>query len=111
MTQVKMGSKEKRSARAETIRKAERMRDDLSAALRALGIVLPSLSVEPMAYADDNPDPLLDLGRCNRSTARKLLAVLSDRAEVSAVSQICCEASEVSEEGKESEVGTETDMK
>jgi hypothetical protein len=61
------------------IEEAERVRDELCAALHGAGIVLPSLGVEPGAYAERTPRPLVDLGRCNLSTARKLTAVLQDR--------------------------------
>ncbi len=80
-----MNTKSKQPMKAQKLRKAEDTRDDLSAVLRTLGIVLPSLSVEPMAYGDENPDPLIDMGRCNLRTARKLLAVLRSQAGVSAV--------------------------
>ncbi len=82
MTQMSMSDVRKTAVRK--LREAERARDELSAALRSAGIVLPSLGVDPLAYGDENPDPLLDLGRCSRTTARKLTAALQNRAGVCA---------------------------
>ncbi len=98
MTQAKMRTEDRRPTRAEKLRNAERTRDELNSVLRALGIALPSLGVEPMAYGDENPEPLLDLGRCNHPTARRLLAVLRDRADTG-------------EAGPVSGAGEETDAK
>jgi hypothetical protein len=64
--------------RTEKLRDAEDTRDGLGETLRALGVSLPSLGVETLAYAEDDPNPLIDLGRCNMSTARKLLTVLRE---------------------------------
>ncbi|MGW8381024.1 hypothetical protein [Streptomyces sp. ODS28] len=51
---------------------------DLGDALRGAGIVLPSLRVDPVAFADRDPNcQLLDLGRCNLPTARDLTAALT----------------------------------
>jgi hypothetical protein len=66
-------------AAAEKIKEAEDVRDELWAALHAAGITLPSLRVEPAAYADEWPRPLVELGRCNLQTARDLTAVLRER--------------------------------
>ena len=65
-----------RKTAAEKIREAEAARDKLKAALHSAGITLPSLNIEAADYADENPQPLLDLGSCNVQTARKLAAVL-----------------------------------
>ncbi|GHJ39951.1 hypothetical protein Sm713_55600 [Streptomyces sp. TS71-3] len=61
---------------AERIKEAENVRDELWAALHAFGITLPSLCVEPAAYADAWPRPLVELGRCNLQTARRLTDAL-----------------------------------
>lgn len=61
---------------SERLKEAEDVRDELWAALHAAGVTLPSLCVEPAAYADAWPRPLLELGRCNLSTARLLTAAL-----------------------------------
>lgn len=68
-----------RRTATQRIEEAERVRDELCAALHGAGIVLPSLDLEPVAYAERTPRPLLDLGRCNLSTARKLTAALQSR--------------------------------
>ncbi len=68
---------------ARALRGAERARDELRAALRSAGIVLPSLGVEPMAYGDEKPRPLVELGRCTVPTAHKLTAALRNSVSVS----------------------------
>jgi hypothetical protein len=55
---------------------AEAVRDELRDALARAGITLPSLCVEAASYADEKPRPLLDLGRCNVLTARRIAAAL-----------------------------------
>jgi hypothetical protein len=60
----------------DTLREAEQVRDELSEALQAAGITLPSLGVEPVSYADEQPLPLVELGRCNLMTARQIAAAL-----------------------------------
>jgi hypothetical protein len=55
---------------------AEAVRDELRTALRAAGITLPSLAVDTVSYAEPEPRPLLDLGRCNVPTARRIIAAL-----------------------------------
>lgn len=66
----------RRRTAVETLKEAEAVRDDLSAALRSAGITLSSLCVDPMSYADEAPQPLVDLGRCNIQTARQITAAL-----------------------------------
>jgi hypothetical protein len=58
------------------LKEAEDVRDELMAALHGVGVVLPSLRVEPVSYADEKPRPLVDLGRCNLRVARALAAAL-----------------------------------
>ena len=48
----------------------------LREALVGVGVVLPSLCVDPVTGAGDEPFPLVDLGRCNVRTAEKLASVL-----------------------------------
>ncbi|MEU5837666.1 hypothetical protein ABZ820_28880 [Streptomyces diacarni] len=48
----------------------------LHEALRAHGLTLPSLGVDPVTYAGYRPDPLIALGNCNVDTVRALTAVL-----------------------------------
>jgi hypothetical protein len=49
----------------------------LTEALAAHGIVLPSLDVETASYARFTGRPLIELGRCNNETALALVAVLN----------------------------------
>ncbi|GHJ35140.1 hypothetical protein [Streptomyces sp. TS71-3] len=59
------------------IEDADAVCDELLAALKAAGITLPSLGVDPLSLAPGHePRPLIELGRCNLATARKLIAVL-----------------------------------
>jgi hypothetical protein len=58
------------------IQEAETVRDELWAALHGAGITLPSLRVEPLAYSDERPRPLLELGRCTLRTARQITVAL-----------------------------------
>ncbi|KIZ19789.1 hypothetical protein [Streptomyces natalensis] len=55
--------------------------DELAAALHELGIVLPSLGVDPVLLCRERPRVLLELGRCNLETAYRLTAVLKKAAE------------------------------
>ncbi|MFD3932868.1 hypothetical protein [Streptomyces sp. NPDC058614] len=45
-------------------------------ALTGVGVVLPSLCVDPVTGASDEPFALVVLGRCNVRTAEKLASVL-----------------------------------
>ncbi|GGT30571.1 hypothetical protein [Streptomyces chromofuscus] len=63
-------------AAAETIRDAEEVRDALASALERAGLTLPSLRLDPNTYADADPRPLVELGRCSPSLARQLTAVI-----------------------------------
>lgn len=52
---------------------------ELRTALDEHGITLPSLGIEPVTYAGSEapyPYPLVHLGNCNLTTARKLTEVL-----------------------------------
>jgi hypothetical protein len=74
MMQAIMGDEQQ--TEAGELRNAEAVCNELNAALRGLGIVLPSLWVEPGGYASVDLRPLVQLGRCNLDTARKLLSAL-----------------------------------
>ncbi|MBC9727351.1 hypothetical protein [Streptomyces sp. TRM68367] len=65
-----------RQTRAETIRGAEEVRDALATALERAGLRLPSLRLDPSTYADANPRPLIELGRCSPPLARELAALI-----------------------------------
>lgn len=62
-------------------RTADEAVDRLRAALREVGIVLPSLRVDPLSIRDEDPYALVDLGRCNLGVASRLAAVLRRSAE------------------------------
>jgi hypothetical protein len=59
---------------------AEEVVSSLREVLRGLGIVLPSLRVDPAGYCNEPPVHLVDLGRINFETARKLTEVLRGKA-------------------------------
>lgn len=59
---------------------AEAACDELAAVLRRSGIVLPSLSVDPVTYGYEQSRVLVELGRCNVETTRRLIAVLKKAA-------------------------------
>ncbi|MEU6482477.1 hypothetical protein [Streptomyces sp. NPDC046887] len=44
--------------------------------LEEMGVVLPSLGVDPVTMAGDAAAPLVDLGRCNLETATRLVEAL-----------------------------------
>lgn len=58
------------------IQRAEAVREELGAALAGVGVTLPSLALDVPMVAACHTEPLIDLGRCNLPTARKLAAVL-----------------------------------
>ncbi|WP_438486622.1 hypothetical protein [Streptomyces sp. S186] len=62
----------------EKIADAEAALDVLAAALERCGIVLPSLGLDLVTYCGQSPRPLIELGRCNPQTARRLAAVIGD---------------------------------
>jgi hypothetical protein len=55
---------------------AERACDELRDALGAAGVKLPSLSLDAVSCAGSAPGVLIELGRCNVTTARALAAAL-----------------------------------
>ncbi|MGY6020506.1 hypothetical protein [Streptomyces spinosirectus] len=58
------------------MRPTEEVVETLRAALVGVGVVLPSLTVDPVTGASDEPFALVDLGRCNIRTAERLASVL-----------------------------------
>ncbi|MFD7662392.1 hypothetical protein [Streptomyces sp. NPDC059788] len=59
-----------------TIKIAEEARDELRTALTAVGIKLPTLSLDAASLTGDIARPLVTLGRCTPEVARRLAAVL-----------------------------------
>jgi hypothetical protein len=58
------------------VRSTEEIVESLRDALDRVGVVLPSLGVDPVTGASDEPFALVDLGRCNVRTAEHLTEVL-----------------------------------
>lgn len=50
--------------------------EKLRQGLKGVGLALPSLRVDPVSCAGNEPAPLVDLGRCTIDTALRLSAVL-----------------------------------
>jgi hypothetical protein len=65
-----------RSAASVDVEKAEEAVRELREALARAGIVLPSLRLDPLSIARDVPRPLIELGRCNVETARRISVAL-----------------------------------
>jgi hypothetical protein len=78
MTQATMPTQDQRQTAAQKLQDAETVRDELNTALREQGVVLPSLWVEPLAYGDVDPKPLIDLGRVTPETARRIIDVFHE---------------------------------
>ncbi|WP_274559939.1 hypothetical protein [Streptomyces spiramyceticus] len=62
----------------ERLRAVEDAVGQLRTELGAAGVALPSLRVDPVSSAGNEPYPLVDLGRCNLDTALRLVAVLHE---------------------------------
>ncbi|MGV9501323.1 hypothetical protein ACWDQ0_23835 [Streptomyces sp. NPDC003642] len=58
------------------MRSTEEIVKSLRDALAGVGVVLPSLRVDPVTAASEEPFALVDLGRCNVGTAEQLTEVL-----------------------------------
>lgn len=58
------------------MRSTEEVVEVLREALAGTGIILPSLCVDPVTGASEEPFALVDLGRCNTRTAERLASVL-----------------------------------
>ncbi|MBW1596398.1 hypothetical protein [Streptomyces sp. JJ38] len=61
------------------LREAEEAANDLREQLRKSAVVLPSLRIDPVSAAGSEPAPLIDLGRCNLETVRRLVVALRQR--------------------------------
>ncbi|WP_371670633.1 hypothetical protein OG985_25265 [Streptomyces sp. NBC_00289] len=62
------------------MRSTEEVVESLRGALVGVGVVLPSLGVDPVTGASEGPFALVDLGRCNMRTAERLASVLRGEA-------------------------------
>ncbi|MFD3409662.1 hypothetical protein [Streptomyces cyaneofuscatus] len=74
-----MEATERGRAAAEKVRAAEDAVEQLKAGFAGLGVTLPSLRVDPVSCAGNEPTPLVDLGRCNIDTALRLCEVLAEK--------------------------------
>lgn len=73
-----MTTTERREA-AGRVREAEELVARLRGGFAGVGVVLPSLRIDPVSFAGDEPVALLDLGRCNLDTALRLSQVLEGK--------------------------------
>jgi hypothetical protein len=73
---IPVTTSEQRRAAAKKVRAAEEAAGALRDELRMAGVTLPSLRIDPVSCARDEPEPLIDLGRCNLATALRLAAIL-----------------------------------
>ncbi|MFC4886960.1 hypothetical protein ACFPK5_17410 [Streptomyces beijiangensis] len=63
----------------ERVRATEEAVGQLRVGLGAVGVVLPSLRMDPVSAAGGGPDlPLVDLGRCSVDVALRIVAVLHE---------------------------------
>lgn len=76
-----MTATERREAAVGRVREAEEVVTRLRGGFARVGIVLPSLRIDPLSYAGDAPVALVDLGRCNLDTALRLSQVLELEGE------------------------------
>lgn len=74
----KHGKHEERSAVAERehLQDAEAVVAELRGALAHIGVTLPSLGIDPLSYDGRDTRVLVELGRCNVETARRMAAAL-----------------------------------
>ncbi|MGW2864064.1 hypothetical protein [Streptomyces sp. NPDC001205] len=61
----------------ERVRAAEDAVEQLREVLARVGVVLPSLRIDPLTCAGHVLYPLVDLGRCNLDMALRLVSVLA----------------------------------
>lgn len=61
----------------ERVRATEDAVEQLREGLARVGVVLPSLRIDPLTCAGHVLYPLVDLGRCNLDMALRLIAVLA----------------------------------
>jgi hypothetical protein len=62
------------------IQAAEETIRTLREALASAGLRLPSVTLDPASCARDVPAPLIDLGRCDVDTARRLAEAVATSA-------------------------------
>ncbi|MEU5657277.1 hypothetical protein ABZ802_16875 [Streptomyces sp. NPDC047737] len=67
-----MTATERRKEAAGRVRAAEDAVARLRAGFAGVGVKLPSLRIDPVSCAGNEPSPLVDLGRCSVETALRL---------------------------------------
>ncbi|MFF5725267.1 hypothetical protein [[Kitasatospora] papulosa] len=72
MGKIMMTATERRQEAAGRVRAAEDAVARLRAGLAGVGVKLPSLRIDPVSCAGNEPAPLVDLGRCSIETALRL---------------------------------------
>ncbi|MCX5410999.1 hypothetical protein [Streptomyces sp. NBC_00059] len=75
-----MTATERRKEAAGRVRAAEDAVERLRAGLAGVGVKLPSLRIDPVSFAGNEPNPLVDLGRCSIETALRLSVQLEAAA-------------------------------
>ncbi|WP_405668609.1 hypothetical protein OG379_21905 [Streptomyces sp. NBC_01166] len=75
-----MTATERRKEAAGRVRAAEDAVARLRAGLAGVGVKLPSLRIDPVSCAGNEPTPLVDLGRCSLETAMRLSVQLETAA-------------------------------
>lgn len=77
-----MTTMERRRATEGRVRAAEAAVARLKEGLSGVGITLPSLRIDPVSCAGNEPaSPLVDLGRCNLDTALRLSVALETQRQ------------------------------
>lgn len=74
-----MTTTERCEAAAGRVREAEELVARLRGGFAGVGVVLPSLRIDPLSFAGEEPVALVDLGRCNLATALRLAQVLEGK--------------------------------
>uniref|UniRef100_A0AAU2VSA0 Uncharacterized protein n=1 Tax=Streptomyces sp. NBC_00008 TaxID=2903610 RepID=A0AAU2VSA0_9ACTN len=75
-----MTTTDRRRVTAGRVLEAEEAVERLREGLAGVGITLPSLRVDPVSSAGSGPGVLIELGRCNLDTVRRLSGVLDGKA-------------------------------
>ncbi|WLQ41593.1 hypothetical protein P8A22_17340 [Streptomyces laculatispora] len=75
-----MTTTERLRVTASRVREAEEAVARLRDGFAGVGITLPSLRVDPVSCAGSGPAVLVDLGRCNLDTVRRLSRLLDGKA-------------------------------
>ncbi|MFD6279324.1 hypothetical protein ACFWFI_27720 [Streptomyces sp. NPDC060209] len=80
MGKIMMTATERREEAAGRVRAAEDAVARLRAGFAGVGVKLPSLRIDPVSCAGNEPAPLVDLGRCSIEMALRLSVQLEAAA-------------------------------